>query len=108
MMPPMLAKNNEIHGTFTFYGITFNAGYRFGGPLEQQGGFQKCLKIYHSTDGHHDGHIYFGDDKFMITNATFLAENKIEIDLLIGLRKYDNPANNQKKIILHCKDILGQ
>ncbi len=73
---------SEIPGTIVIDDITFDVGYRFGGPLNHQGGYAKCLRIYNGKKGRDiiSGHKYFGDDKFEVKSDTITATS-VELEL---------------------------
>ena len=76
-----------IHGTFVFDNITFEANYRFNGPICNQGGYKQCLAISLGKDAYGSsilGHSYFSDDKFGVEKAEIYSD----------------------KIVLHLTDVL--
>ena len=80
----------EVHGTFTYKGAKFDAGYRSGGPLYHQGGYKKCLKLYNGVDSKGEkisGHEYFGDDKFGIKEVKNIDENTLKIIMEYPFRR---------------------
>ena len=74
---------DEYFGQFTYMGIKFRCGYRFGGA--SCGGYNKCLVIYSGYDGkeRYIGHSYFGDDKFEIKSVTYVKRQS-ESEVLAG------------------------
>ena len=100
----MSEKGKEIFGEFTLYGIVFEAGYRYGGNLNHQGGYHKCLRIYSgkAATNRIDGHQYFGDDKFEVESMVEYLDN-IVLQLTFPLaRKEDRYKvfNDSSKTII--------
>ena len=70
----------EIFGTVRIDGIKFQVGYRYGGDVRHQGGFDKCLRIYKGIGPNNeviDGHDYFNDDKFEVEDAILYVDDMI-------------------------------
>ena len=90
---------SEIFGTFVFEGQFYKAGYRYGGTLYHQGGYDKCLRIYHDV---HNQFIYshdiFGDDKFEVESA-MIDEKKVILTMRIPLCHKDKFDPTASKII---------
>ncbi|ARF10032.1 hypothetical protein Indivirus_9_9 [Indivirus ILV1] len=73
----IIIKMAEIPGLIILDGITFDVGYRFGGSVNHQGGYSKCLRIYNGKKGQQiiNGHDFFGDDKFEVLSSDENANN---------------------------------
>lgn len=89
----------EIFGTFEFEGQTFKAGYRYDGKWYNQGGFSKCLRIYHDANNQFIyAHDVFGDDKFEVESAS-IADQEVVLTM-----RY--PLNHKDKFFLDGKKVI--
>ena len=98
-------QGHEIHGTFTLNGITFSAGYRFGGHLYHQGGYSQCLRIYDGKQANGiavSGHDYFGDDKFEVVKASDYVGDMV-LELSFPLHKEGEYNYNASKTVILVK-----
>jgi len=89
----------EIFGTFVFEGQFYKAGYRYGGPHYHQGGFDKCLRIYHDANNQFIyAHDIFGDDKFEVESAT-IDDQKVVLTMRFPLNHKDKFFMDGLKVI---------
>lgn len=92
-----------IIGTFIYANIIFEATYRFGGHIYNQGGYKKCLAISQGIDENGYkifGHSYFGDDKYEVEKAIIYSDRVI-LHLTYPLRNRCNYSMEEQIIIFN-------
>ena len=100
-----LELGKEIFGKVRIDRILFEVGYRYGGDLCHQGGFNRCLRIYEGIDPTNtvvSGHEYFGDDKFEVVNANIYVDDLVltmSFPLLKESERYKPESINKSRIL---------
>jgi len=90
---------SEIRGSFEYNNLVFQAGYRYGGHYQDQGGYGKCLRIYHANNGTLYPHDYFGDDKYEVASAD-IQSDKVILTMRFPLDREDEFLKGPTTIIL--------